>query len=210
MTPQTLEQRFKDLNAARPVELVEKAWQRIALAYQESQRHYHTLVHLSQLFRQFDQLSPGLKNAPVVAMAIFYHDIVYQPGSGENEDKSAEIATRELQQLGWKERDVREVAAYIRSTKTHQADTAVLNPGDLALFLDMDLSILGADWDSYRSYAEQILKEFRVNAMIKLGRRGFMQRFLEREHIYQTPYFRNKLEQAARRNIEREIRELLQ
>lgn len=175
----------------------------------ESQRHYHTLHHISDLFSQMNRVQHLLKHIPVVSMAIYYHDIVYQPGLPGNEEKSAEIAEEELRRLKWKERDVREVAAYIRSTKKHQPDIAVLNVDDLLLFLDIDLSVLGADWDTYRSYSQDILKEFGNNAMVKWGRKAFMQAFLQQEHIFQTPYFRNKLETKARENIQREINELL-
>ncbi|HEX6916342.1 MAG TPA: hypothetical protein VF145_13925, partial [Chitinophagaceae bacterium] len=136
MPGQQLQQRFYELNAGRSAEAVQQAWKVIQAAYLESHRCYHTLNHLSDLFRQMDQVKPMLKNVPVVAMAVYYHDIIYQPGSADNEERSAAISTETLHRLGWKERDVREVAAYIRSTKTHEPDPGVLNAGDLDAFLD--------------------------------------------------------------------------
>ena len=209
MTEQHLKQRFFEYNSTQPAELVPQLWNDITSSYKESQRHYHTLKHLSDLFHQMDQVQHLFKNVPVAAMAIFYHDIVYQPGSQDNEERSAVIAVDALNQLSWKERDIREVAAYIRSTKTHQANTAVLNHDDLLMFLDIDLSVLGSDWDTYRTYSLNILKEFGNNAMVKWGRKGFMQSFLRKPQIYQTSYFRNKFETKARENIQREINELL-
>lgn len=209
MTNEHLKQRFYDLHSSQQKDIVDQCWNRIYSSYRESQRHYHTLKHLCDLFHQLDQVKHLLKNVRVVEMAIYYHDIVYRPGNADNEERSAVIAEEDLRELHWKERDIREVAACIRSTKTHEADKAVLNPADLELFLDLDLSILGSDWDSYRVYAQNIMREFGNSGMIKWGRKGFMERFLEKKHIYHTAYFQNKLEARARENIRREINELL-
>lgn len=209
MPTQQLKERFASYLPTADTAVVAACWDEVSKAYQESQRHYHTLHHLADLFRQADQVKHLVKNFGVVAMAIYYHDIIYQPGAADNEEKSAEASTRALRQLGWKERDIREVAAFIRSTKTHQPDTSVLNQADLLLFLDMDLAILGADWDTYRNYASNVIKEFGNNAMVKWGRKEFMQRFLTQLHIFQSDWFRRKFEAAARQNIAREINELL-
>jgi predicted metal-dependent HD superfamily phosphohydrolase len=209
MTNEHLRQRFFEFNSSQPADITELRWKKIHDHYRESHRHYHTLKHLCDLFLQFDQVKHQVKNVAVVAMAVYYHDVIYNPGSGSNEEDSARIAETELHELNWKERDIREIAAYVRSTKNHEPDTAVLEPGDLHLFLDLDLSVLGSDWDSYRTYSLNILKEFGNNAMVKWGRKGFMQKFLQKEHIYHTSYFQNKLEFKARENIQREINELL-
>lgn len=209
MTNEQLRQKFIAFHPASSAEAIAQAWEKIYHHYRESQRHYHTLKHLADLFHQFEQVKPMFKNPSVVAMSIFYHDVVYVPGSADNEERSAVIAETELKTLGWKERDIREVAAYIRSTRNHEANPAVMNAGDLELFLDLDLGVLGADWDTYRTYSQNILREFGNSAMIRWGRRAFMQKFLEKPHIYHTGYFQKKLELKARENIAREINELL-
>lgn len=75
------------------------------------------------------------------------------------------------------------------------------------LFLDLDLSILGATEEEYDAYARQIREEYSHypwEAYSK-GRRAVMEGFLKRERLYFTPHFHNKLEAAARNNIQREI-----
>lgn len=209
MTNEYLQQKFFETNNGRPHELVTRCWNQLYQHYRESHRHYHTLKHLSDLFMQLDSVRSMVSNIQLIEMSIFYHDIIYQPGSADNEERSAVISETVMRDMKWKERDVREVGAYIRSTKTHEPDTAVLNPDDLKLFLDLDLSVLGSDWDTYRVYSKNVMREFGNEQVIKLGRRSFMQKVLDRPFIFHTRYFRIKLEDRARANISREINELL-
>jgi len=78
------------------------------------------------------------------------------------------------------------------------------------VFLDLDLSILGASEDDYNGYMEQIREEFKhySEAEYRDGRIKVMQGFLNRERLYFSDYFYSKYEVRARENIEREIKSL--
>ena len=79
---------------------------------------------------------------------------------------------------------------------------------DNLFFLDMDLSILGADRGTYVQYTEQIKKEYTTyydKNNYKKGRFVAMKKFLDRERIFYTDCFYDRYEQIARENITFEI-----
>jgi predicted metal-dependent HD superfamily phosphohydrolase len=95
----------------------------------------------------------------------------------------------------------------ILATKTH--NSAGLN-SDGKLFLDLDLSILGADKPGYQAYSRAIRREYSFvpEPLYRNGRQKILQNFLAREFIYLTNVCREKFELQARENIQREIVEL--
>jgi predicted metal-dependent HD superfamily phosphohydrolase len=104
-------------------------------------------------------------------------------------------------------REIAQPAAdWILRTKTHDpgASTAC------ACFLDCDLAILGAPANLYRTYSEAIRNEYAwvPDEAYRSGRRQVLTAFLNRKAIYATPLMVNELEDAARRNLGDELREL--
>ena len=82
-------------NAIEPV-ILKALWQDIAMRYNESQRVYHSLQHIQQLFGQFEQINNHLNQQHIIALALFYHDVIYEPTCVNNELKSAEYAVESL------------------------------------------------------------------------------------------------------------------
>jgi len=103
--------------------------------WREPHRYYHTLAHLAAMLAI-------VRSWPVVELAVWFHDAVYDPRATDNEEASAELAERSLSAVGAAPATVAEVARLVRLTATH--DSA---PGDGAgaLLCDADLSILAAD-----------------------------------------------------------------
>ena len=60
-------------------------------AYRESQRFYHTLAHIEHCFGMFDQCESLLDHPEAVELAIWFHDVIYEPGACDNEARSAEL-----------------------------------------------------------------------------------------------------------------------
>src|SRR5690606_31119292 len=66
-------------------------------AYAETHRHYHTTQHLMECLATFAELA-GLADSPhAVELAIWFHDAIYLPMRSDNEERSAELAQRELE-----------------------------------------------------------------------------------------------------------------
>jgi predicted metal-dependent HD superfamily phosphohydrolase len=79
----------------------------------------------------------------------------------------------------------------------------------VALLLDIDLAVLGADWCRYLRYERGIAREY--SAMLpqafREGRARLLRGFLERPALYATHGFR-KLERRARANLARALARL--
>ena len=79
--------------------------------------------------------------------------------------------------------------------------------GDEALLLDVDLAILGAPPVVFGVYEAQIAAEYSsVPEPVRRSRRQrILQGFLDRERIFHSEYFRDRLEAQARTNLARSI-----
>ena len=79
--------------------------------------------------------------------------------------------------------------------------------GDAALFLDMDLSILGAAPEAFDAYEQAVRREYDwvEEPMWRAGRSAVLKNFLARPHIFHTEEFRQRFEPQARRNMARSI-----
>lgn len=175
----------------------------IVQRYQEPHRLYHNLEHLAQCLREFDQVQ-NLANTPgTIELALWFHDVVYDPRRSDNEAKSAEFARDCLSHLEIEGGLVSRVEEFILMTR-HQPGTF---PPDAQLLLDIDLSVLGASDLEYARYSEAVRKEYQwvSDSAYREGRSRFLEAFLARETLFHTRDFQRRLEVRARRNIRREI-----
>lgn len=166
---------------------------KLSAAYSEPQRAYHTLQHLEECLRCFDEVKKaGLIVKPdLVEMALWFHDAVYDPQGGENEERSARMAV-EAGGSG-------EVARLIMLTKSHRPGEGV----DDAWIIDIDLAIFAQPVARVREYERQIREEYAwVPEEVYVEKRAEILRgFLERGQIYLTAWFRERCEARARGNL---------
>lgn len=184
-------------------------WPLIEKKYSEPHRKYHTLNHINYCLSYLCYVSPEYEKDKI-ELVIWFHDVVYDTRRNDNEEQSAKLMKSSL--LGsecWGEKYLDEVADMILATK-HNSD--IITPSEeLKYFLDIDLSILGADEETYRyNYSKQIRKEYSwvPEEIYKAKRAEILQGFLDRDYIYNTDIFRNDLEKQARENIKLEIERL--
>jgi predicted metal-dependent HD superfamily phosphohydrolase len=172
-------------------------------AYSEPQRRYHGLGHVNWLLEEVRRRAALIQDPVLVGFAIWFHDAVYDPRRTDNEDLSAEWAARALPPGPRTE----QVADLIRRTKSHaQGDAG----GDAAVFLDMDIAILGAARDVYSAYAADIRAEYGhiPDALFAAGRGAFLQAQLSRGRIFRTDTYEMELGQRARANLAWEVDQL--
>jgi len=179
-----------------------KLWQEIERQYSDPSRHYHTLLHLQNLISELQPVQSTFKTWNVVVFAVVYHDIIYKVSKSNNEEKSAELAVKRLGEIAVPEDSVDRCKKFILATKRHQQVD-----DEIDLFTDADLAILGSSPDSYRTYTNQIRKEYSIypDLLYKPGRKKVLLHFLGMQTIYKTSFFIEKYEEQARRNLENEL-----
>lgn len=181
---------------------------RLAALYRAPGRHYHGLAHVAALLALADEHRALMADPDAVAAAIWLHDAIYDSRAADNEAKSAALA-RELLAGRAAPARVERIAAMIEATATHLLP-AFSDPAaraDAALFLDMDLSILGAPDAAFDAYEAAVRREYAWvdDAAWRAGRAAVLTRFLERRHVFHSATFRDRLEAAARANLARSL-----
>jgi predicted metal-dependent HD superfamily phosphohydrolase len=143
-------------------------------------------------------------------MAVF-HDLVYQSDRQDNEEKSAAAARESLVTL-ISEAQLSSTCLGISATAKHQVPEGLTPTAtkDIAFFLDCDLSILGAEMETFTAYDAAIREEYAwvPEAQWRIGRAAVMRKFLEREPLYFTDDMRQQFEASARNNMTMLIKEL--
>jgi len=168
--------------------------------YCEPQRHYHTLQHLQECFTGYDLLQADMRRPGEIALALWFHDAVYDPQRGDNEALSADLAAAALHAAGAQDDTIARVQALIMATQGHAAPP---DDQDCAILLDIDLGILGAAPARFAEYERQIRAEYAhvPDDAYRIGRARVLDGFARRDRIYETARFHALYEQAARRNL---------
>ena len=173
--------------------------------YGEDHRHYHGQRHLLWVLEALDELTAPAPPAALIRLAAWYHDAIYRGVAGDDESLSAELAKRQLTDLGLDRSDADHVAAMVAATARHFDPTAEHDP-DTALLLDADLSILGSDPATYDTYCEGVRAEHPdvSDDRFRAGRLHVIESLLARERLFSTERGHDRFEKAARANLIRE------
>jgi predicted metal-dependent HD superfamily phosphohydrolase len=177
-------------------------------AYAVPARAYHGFAHVEEVLGHYAGARPLLREPVSVALAVLFHDAIYQPGRTDNEAASAELAAAlvpaHLPQLRV---DLARVKELILLTARHGRVGPDEVDADAALFLDCDMAILGAPWPRFEQYDGDIAAEYAAlpRGVYHAGRARFLRGLLAREVIYLSGHFRQRLEQPARSNLRRAL-----
>ncbi|MEU4829354.1 metal-dependent phosphohydrolase [Streptosporangium sp. NPDC023615] len=178
----------------------ERLGRELIARYEEPHRRYHTTAHLEAVLAGVDALAGHAEHPDLVRMAAWFHDAVYDPRRGDNEERSARLAERALPGTGPAPEAVATVARLVRLTLTH--DPA---PGDAdgAVLCDADLAILGAPEEVYAAYAAAVREEYAFvpDEAFRTGRAAVLRSLLELPAIFHVA----GPEREARANIEAEL-----
>lgn len=103
--------------------------------------------------------------------------------------------------------DIAFVTQLIRRTSGHGEQPATGLDPDTGHFLDADMAILAAPEERFAEYDQQIAREYShlPAPIFRRGRRAFFERLLASEHIFHTPWFRERYEARARANLRRTL-----
>jgi predicted metal-dependent HD superfamily phosphohydrolase len=202
-------------------EWVLATWKEVTDAYGEPGRFYHTLDHISQCLGAYDVflahdhdkekmlLSPRDRFA--VELAIWLHDVVYDPRRKGNELASFYFAQRLCHDF----RERRLHAYYDWGAIENIIRRAILSTEDhrdlggfmTKIVLDVDLSILGQLPADFELYEKQIRKEYGFVPLdvFCIERAKILRQLTTGHPIYKTDFFENLHGKQARENIHKSL-----
>jgi predicted metal-dependent HD superfamily phosphohydrolase len=172
--------------------------------WQEPQRRYHTVEHLTAVLDRVDVLERYARDPDVVRLAAWFHDAVYLPDRSENEERSARLAERALAEAGLPDAKTAEVARLVRLTVTH--DPADDDP-DGQVLCDADLAILASPPSAYAAYTTAVREEYHFvpNDAFRTGRAAVLRQLLDLPRLFRTSYGASEWEATARYNLTAEL-----
>ena len=180
-------------------------------AYKAANRKYHNWLHITSLLADFHRLKDHWRHPEAVETAILWHDFVYVALSPSNEADSAEQMLERLKELA-EPSVLADAHALIIATASHTVpnDMTAELALDCALFLDMDMAILGADRAAFDQYDSAIREEFAIvpDEVYRPRRAEVLAGFLARDDLYLTETFKRGHNKQARANLQRAISRL--
>jgi predicted metal-dependent HD superfamily phosphohydrolase len=178
----------------------------LATAYAEPARAYHNSEHIQDCLTQLDLSREFAGRPDEVETAIWFHDAVYQPGASDNEDRSARLAEIALVACAVPLESARRVGDLILATR----HLTLPRETDAQLLCDIDLSILGREPVMFELFERRIRDEYAHIPLVEYRREraAVLARFLRRNVLYQTEYFRVRYEEQARINLSKAVAQL--
>ncbi|WP_040337417.1 HD domain-containing protein [Candidatus Blastococcus massiliensis] len=178
-------------------------WAAVVAAWSEPHRRYHDLAHLAAVLGLVGQLSAEAPDPDAVALAAWYHDVVYDPQRNDNEAVSAGRARAGLRGLVPDER-IAEVERLVLLTAGHAAE-----PGDEngAVLCDADLAVLAGPPDAYATYASAVREEYGhlSDEVFTAGRIAVLEQLLALPRLFHLPAVAGEWEPRARANMTAEL-----
>jgi len=180
--------------------------------YAEPHRAYHGQAHVDAMLDSLHSVRHAFAAPEAAELAVWFHDAIYDPAASDNEARSAALMLDQMTGLAHPAA-LQRAATMICATATHAVPPG-LAPDlvrDTALFLDLDLAVLGADPGPYDAYERGIAAEYgpvHGEARFRAGRLAFLQAMLARPRLFLTPEAHQRLDPPARANIARAIRAL--
>ena len=180
--------------------------QRLVRSWGRWPRAYHDHHHLLACLRHLDTVQDALDDPRAAALALWYHDAIYWPWSRHNETRSAAWAGSFLRRLPLPEGMADTVVGHVLDSR----HIAPPERGDAQWVIDIDLAILGQSDDVYRLFERNVRREYRFIPWRRYVARRLrvLGSFTAREHIYETPVFRERFEAQARLNLDHAMQAL--
>jgi predicted metal-dependent HD superfamily phosphohydrolase len=173
--------------------------------YAEPHRAYHTLQHVADCLVEFDHVRHLAELPHLVELAIWTHDVLYDPHAKDNERASSRWIEMHIKTRisGYETLMLRNMIIATEHVDPPQTP-------DVGLMQDIDLTILGSEPERFDTYERQIKYEYAFipDDTFRAARAKILQRFLDRPTIYHTPIFFEDYEEMARENLKYSIAKL--
>ncbi|ENW51320.1 metal-dependent hydrolase [Acinetobacter baumannii] len=178
----------------------QQIYNELIAAYSERQRAYHTVQHLYECLSLMEAVQYELNDPYAVALALWFHDVIYDPQAPDNELKSAELF-EQLMAQDLQLDTMQKIKRWILATQKHGSTDET----DLQFLLDIDLAILAATPERFIQYEQQIQQEYAwVDPEVySIKRKQVLKHFYQSEPLYQTAYFQKNFELNAKQNLKK-------
>lgn len=175
--------------------------QRLVDGYNEPQRRYHTLAHIEHCLSMFEQCKSLTASPDALEIAIWFHDVIFQPGNPDNEALSAELY--EELSAGAHTDEFRALVSKMIMATLH--NECLSGDSDIGYMVDIDLSSFGLAWEDFLRDSSNLREESRHLSEAAYSRKQgeFRANLLARPRFYQTEFFFQRYEQQARDNLTR-------
>lgn len=187
------------VRAANPAQ-ADAAWETLVRGYTEPHRRYHDLGHLDHCLHGLDLAATVARDPDTLELAIWFHDVIYEPGAGDNESRSADVFSRLLGPL-MAPANVTKIRRLILTT-THRA---LPDGGDERFIADIDLSSLAKPWPQFLEDSDHLRAEEpdRSDEDYFRAKARFFRGLLTRPRLFNTVPFQLRYETKGRENIRR-------
>lgn len=173
-------------------------------AWSEPHRHYHDQRRLRECLSLWTRWRDQAERPGELALALWFHDAVCDPRSGNNELHSAAWAARSVLRAGVDSDVAQRVHDLVMCTQPDAPDAQHVEAhGDVRLLKDIDLAILGSLPERFEEYDRDVRKEvawiprYRYREM----RERQLQAYLRRPRIYRSEPATTFFETQARINL---------
>lgn len=170
--------------------------------YNQPYRSYHNLDHIRRMLDDMEKYFPQATEPEI--LAVWFHDLVYIPGSGENESQSARqmnVLMRDIFTLD----ELMEAGSHILATAYGKKQMEPFSRGSERV-RDIDLLSLAADAADYQLNTRKIREEHNLPEDIwRTGRRAFIEKMLAQERIFLTEELHTWFEHRAQTNLQHEL-----
>lgn len=160
---------IKDIDNDIVLEWCEEVWEILKFCYNKSDRHYHNFDHIRDMLKKFEKHKKSFEDPLAVELAIWFHDIIYNPLSKLNEDASADLAYSLIMKLNKPQlaEKVRQLVMFTKwdsdwfyssdvdEIKKHLSEASY----DFLLLRDMDWSGLGSSTKTYETNSRHLRAE---------------------------------------------------
>ena len=178
----------------------------LVTGYGEPQRHYHTLAHIAHCLTQFDLCKSLARNPDALELAVWFHDVIFEPGRSDNEAQSARL----YQDLsaGIHDKETRQPVDRLIMATLH--DGSSLGDADASYMVDIDLSSFGLDWDAFLLDSQNLREENPHLSDTEYYRKLhiFHSSLLARPRFFLSDFFFQRYEQQARTNVSRYLEQV--
>ncbi|MCP3930382.1 MAG: N-methyl-D-aspartate receptor NMDAR2C subunit, partial [Bacteroidetes bacterium] len=144
---------WKNLSSLNQLESLKE---KLIIAYSEPHRKYHTISHLNDCLTLLNHNYSSAAKPTEIELALWFHDAIYDVHAVNNEEMSADFASKELIKVGLPKKRIELIVELILSTKHSAAPKYI----DHMLISDIDLAILGAPRSSFVKYEAKIREEY--------------------------------------------------